>query len=332
MRAMIIEAFGDPDVFRPVDVPEPEAGPGQVLIRVAASSVNPVDTKIRNGRLQAIAPPRPAILHGDVAGTIAAVGEGVTDLREGDAVYACAGGVGCWQGALAEYMLADAALVARQPVSLSPEEAASLPLVAITAWEALIDKAGVQAGETVLVVGGTGGVGHVGLQLAKWRGATVIASASSPVKAERALQLGADAVVDLRGESIEAVVERHTGGSGFDLVFDTVGGAHLHDSFRATRLNGRIATTAIRTTLDLAEVHARALSLHAVFMLIPLLHGIGMARHGAILRELATLVDAGRVRPLIDEHRFGFTEVAAAHRFLESGQAVGKVVLVNDLA
>jgi len=328
---MIIEEFGEAGVFRQGEVPEPEPGPGQVLIRVAASSVNPVDTKIRNGRLQSIAPPLPAILHGDVAGTIAAVGEGVTELCEGDAVFACGGGVGRWQGALAEYMLTDAAWVARQPVSLTLEEAAALPLVAITAWEALIDKADVQAGETLLVVGGTGGVGHVGLQLARWRGAKVIASASSPEKAEHALQLGADAVVDLRAESIEAIVAEHTGGHGFDLILDTVGGEHLHDSFRATRLNGRLATTAIRTTLDLSEVHARALSLHAVFMLIPLLHGIGMAHHGAILREVARLVDDGRLRPLLDDHRFGFSEVAEAHRFLERGQAVGKVVLVNDL-
>ncbi len=332
MRAMVIDDFGGPEVFHSAEVPTPDVGPGQVLIRVAASSVNPVDTKIRNGRLQAIAPPRPAILHGDVAGTVEAVGEGVADVQPGDAVYACAGGVGRWQGALAEYLLADAAFVARQPRSLSSEQAAALPLVAITAWEALIDKADVQAGETVLVVGGTGGVGHVGLQLAKWRGAKVIASVSSAEKAERALQLGADAVVDLRCESIDSVVAQHTGGAGFDLVFDTVGGEHLLDSFRATRLNGRIATTAIRTTLDLSEVHARALSLHAVFMLIPLLHGIGAERHGAILRELATLVDEGKLRPLIDDHRFGFTDVAEAHRFLENGQAVGKVVLHNDLA
>ena len=331
MRAMVIEEFGDPDVFHPADVPGPEVLPGHVLIRVAASSVNPVDTKIRNGRLKAIAPPLPAILHGDVAGEIVAVGAGVPDLAVGDEVYACAGGVGRRQGALAELMLAEASLVARKPASLSLLQAAALPLVGITAWEAIVDKADVQPGETVLVFGGTGGVGHVGLQLAKWRGAKVIATASTPEKAELARRLGADAVIDVRHGTIEDVVAGHAGGQGFDVVFDTVGGDNLQKSFRATRFTGRVVTTAARSTQDLSEVHARGLSLHAVFMLIPLLHDIGTEHHGAILRQLATLVDEGRVRPLLDEHHFRFSRVAEAHRFLESGQAVGKVVLENDL-
>ncbi len=331
MRAMVIDQFGEPDVFHPADLPVPEVPPGHLLIRVAASSVNPVDTKIRNGRLQAIAPPRPAILHGDVAGTVAAVGEGVTEFTEGDAVYACAGGVGRRQGALAEFMLAEAALVAKAPAGLSPLQAAALPLVAITAWEALIDKADVQAGETVLLFGGTGGVGHIGLQLCKWRGAKVVATASTPGKVDLARQLGADAVVDARTTDIEAIVAEHTGGRGFDLVFDTVGGDNLQKSFRAARYNGRVATTAARSTQDLSEVHGRGLTLHAVFMLIPMLHDLETERHGAILREVARLVEAGHLRPLVDEHRFGFSQVADAHRFLESGQAVGKVVLENDL-
>ena len=331
MRAMVIEAFGDQDVFHPADVPDPEVLPGHVLIRVAASSVNPVDTKVRNGRLKAIAPPLPAILHGDVAGTIVAVGEGVPDLAVGDEVYTCAGGVGRLQGALAESMLAEAALVAKKPASLSLLQAAALPLVGITAWEAIVDKADVQPGETVLVFGGTGGVGHVGLQLAKWRGSKVVATASTPEKAELARRLGADAVVDARRDTIEDIVAEHTGGRGFDVVFDTVGGDNLQKSFRATRFNGRVVTTSARSTQDLSEVHARGLSLHAVFMLIPLLHDIDTAHHGAILRQLATLVDEGRVRPLLDEHHYRFSRVAEAHRFLESDQAVGKVVLENDL-
>jgi len=221
--------------------------------------------------------------------------------------------------------------VAKKPASLSLLQAAALPLVGITAWEAIVDKADVQAGETVLVFGGTGGVGHVGLQLARWRGAKVVATASTPEKAELARQLGADAVVDARRDAIEDIVSEHTGGRGFDVVFDTVGGDNLQKSFRAARFNGRVVTTSARSTQDLSEVHARGLSLHAVFMLIPLLHDIGTERHGAILRQLAMLVDDGHVRPLLDEHRFAFSRVAEAHRFLESGQAVGKVVLENDL-
>ena len=146
MQAMVIDDFGGPEVFRQAQLPRPEVPANHVLIRVAASSVNPVDTKIRQGRLAAIAPEQPAILHGDVAGTVEKIGAGVEGLAVGDEVYACAGGVTGRPGALADFMLAEAALVAHAPESMDITDAAALPLVSITAWEALIDKARVQAG------------------------------------------------------------------------------------------------------------------------------------------------------------------------------------------
>ena len=175
MQAIVIEQFGQPNVFESIDLPMPEILPHHVLIRVAATSVNPVDTKIRQGVVADIAPDFPAVLHGDVAGVIAAVGDGVDTFAVGDEVYACAGGVQGTGGALAEYLLADANLVAHKPKSLTMAEAAALPLVSITAWEGLIERAQLQPGQSVLIYGGTGGVGHIGIQLAKWAGATVYA-------------------------------------------------------------------------------------------------------------------------------------------------------------
>ena len=327
MQAMVIDDFGGPEVFRQVQLPRPDVPARHVLIRVAASSVNPVDTKIRQGKLAAIAPDRPAILHGDVAGTIEEVGSGVKGLAVGDEVYACAGGVIGRPGALADFMLAEAALVAHAPESMDITDAAALPLVSITAWEALIDKARVQAGQTVLVFGGTGGVGHIGVQLAKWRGATVVATCSSKDKAEQLKMLGIEDIANYREESLDDIIESRTGGQGFDVVFDTVGGDNIQNAFAAARLNGTIVTTAARSTQDLSLMHAKGLSLHAVFMLIPLLHNISTAHHGEILQQVSKLVDDDQLRPLLDSQQFSFADVSKAHAYLESGMHSGKIIL-----
>jgi NADPH2:quinone reductase len=145
-----------------------------------------------------------------------------------------------------------------------------------------------------------------------------------------ARDLGADACSNYRTQSVAEYVAQHTDGKGFDVVFDTVGGAHLEESFAAAALNGTVVSTSARTSVDLSPMHAKGLSLHVVFMLIPLLHKLDRARHGNILTQLAQLVDAGQIRPLLDERHFSFADVAAAHRHLESGQAIGKVVLRQD--
>jgi len=324
MRAMVLEAPGGPERLVPAELPVPALRPGHVRVKIAASAVNPVDTKIRAGL--PIAPADPAILGCDLAGTVAAVGEGVTDFAVGDAVYGCAGGVKGQGGTLADYIVADARLLAPKPRSLSMREAAALPLVAITAVDAF-ERAGLSAGDHVLIHGGTGGVGHVAIQLAKARGVRVAATASSAEKAALMRSLGADEVILYREEEVADYVARLTAGRGFDLVFDTVGGANLPNSFAAARLEGRIATTSARATLDLSLLHGRALSLHAVFMLLPMLTGEGRERHGRILRELAALADAGTVRPLLDPHCFTLAQAGDAHRLLESGAAVGKIVI-----
>jgi NADPH2:quinone reductase len=332
MEAMCITSFGGPEVFERRRLPRPEAGPGEVVIRVAASSVNRIDIKIRSGQVPDLAPELPAVLHGDVSGTVEAVGQGVHQLQPGDKVFACAGGVGGIPGALAPFMAADADLVALAPQSLRLEQAAALPLVSLTAWEALMDKARVQPGHRVLVHGGTGGVGHIGLQLAKEAGAEVHVTASSREKLEQAFQLGADKGINYRESSVEAYVHDMTGDAGYDVVFDTVGGDNLDRSLQAAGLNASVVSTVTRSWHDLSPLHGKALSLHAVFMLIPLLHGLGRKRHGEVLQGVAQLVDSGRLTPLLDGSRFPFSRAAEAHDLVESGRHEGKVVLVNDLS
>lgn len=329
MNAQIIESFGGTDVFRSAELPKPQLPPGHVLIRVAATSVNPIDCKIRAGVVPALLPELPAVLHGDVAGVVEAVGEGVTAFRPGDEVYGCAGGMrGTACGALADYMAADAALLAFKPRTLSMRESAALPIAAITAWQALIERAAVRPGQRVLVHAAAGGVGHLGVQLAKWAGAEVYATAS-PAKLALALALGADVAIDYTAETVAQYVEAHTGGRGFDVVFDTVGGANLDRSFEAAALNGTVAAIAARSTHDLSPLHGKGLSLHVVFMAIPLVQGSGRSRLGEALTRIAELVDAGKLRPLLDPKHFTFEQVGQAHAYLESGQAVGKVTLVN---
>jgi NADPH2:quinone reductase len=170
-------------------------------------------------------------------------------------------------------------------------------------------------------------VGHVALQLAKAAGARVVATASGAAKAELARSLGADAVVDHRRSEPADWVAEHTGGRGFDIVFDTVGNDNLARAFAAARLNGQVISIVTQTAVDLTPMHVKGLTLHVVFMLIPMLHGIGRARHGLILREATSLVAHGKLRPLLDPARFRLEQVADAHRHLESGAAVGKVVI-----
>lgn len=329
MKAQVITQFGEPSVFVTQDIPKPELKPGYVLIRVAASSVNPVDYKIRSGRYAKITPDFPAVLHGDVAGVVEAVGAGVTEFKVGDEVYGCAGGLKGEGGALADFMLADARLIAKKPKSLNMAEAAALPLVSITAWEGLFNKINLSSGQKVLIHAGTGGVGHIAIQLAKWAGAEVYTTVSSAEKSAIATTLGAKEAINYRNESVADYVQRLTDNKGFDVVFDTVGGENLDKSLAAVALNGDVITIQANSTHDLAPMHARGASLHVVFMLIPLIYNLQRERHGKILKRVAELVDEGKLKPLIDAHQFTFEEVGKAHALLESGKGLGKVVLVH---
>ena len=325
MRAQIIPAWGGAENFEAATLPDPAPGPGEVLVQIAASSVNPADHKLRQAG-PPIAPELPAVLGCDAAGRVLAVGDSVEGFAPGDEVYGCVGGVRGVPGCYAEMIAADARLLAPKPASLTLREAAALPLVTITAWEGL-DRAGVRAGQSVLVHGGAGGVGHVAVQLAKARGAVVSTTVSSEEKAALARSLGADHTIDYRNETVDDYLARLTGGTGFDVVYDATGGSDIASSFQAARLNGQVVTIVSMYDADLTPMHIKGLTLHVVFMLIPMLHDVDRAEHGRILREAAVLADAGGLRPHLDPRRFDLASVTDAHRHLEAGQAVGKVVI-----
>ncbi len=326
MKAMTLKTYGPASQFEADDISKPELKAGHVIVKIAATSVNTVDTMIKSmGEELPLSPALPAVLGMDFAGTIEAVGEGVTNFKEGDEVYGCAGGLLDLQGALAEYMLADAQLVARKPRSLSMRQAAAIPLVGITAYEGLT-RAGVLKGQTVLIHGGAGGVGHLAVQIAKHLGANVFATGTGDKQLKLIAELGATPI-DFMSEKVADYVAQYTDGVGFDVVFDTVGGANMANSFEAAKLNGHVSSTVALVELDLTTAHFKGLSLHVVFMLLPMMHKIGRQVHGNILATLADLADNKKLLPVLDDEPFKFEDVGKAYDKLGSGTAIGKVVV-----
>ncbi len=326
MKVQMIRSNGGPEVFELCELERPSPGAGEVLVKVAASSVNTADLMARAmGPVVDFIPHPPAVLGMDFSGTVEAVGEGVEEFSVGDKVFGCAGGVAQHQGTLAEYLTADVQLIARKPTTLSMTQAAALPLVSITAFEALFDRMSLGSDHRVLIHGGAGGVGHVAIQLAVSAGATVYATDSGAERLATITKLGATPI-DYKTTSVEEYVAQYTDNAGFDFVFDTVGGPNLPTSFAAVKLNGHVATTVSIGTVDLTKAHLRGATLHVIYMLIPLIHGDGGKRHGEILTRVAELVDAGKLKPIVDSV-FSLESAADAHRKLESKRAVGKVVV-----
>lgn len=329
MKAMIITQYGENAKFESKEIDKPKVKANEVLVKIAASSVNTVDTMIRNmGSDLPLSPAAPALLGMDFAGTIEAIGENVNDLKVGDEVYGCAGGLADLPGTLAEYIAADSDLVALKPNNISMREASALPLVAITAYEGLI-RAGVKAGQKVLVHGGSGGVGHVALQLAKEMGAEVYSTGGGEKQMALIEKLGATSI-NYKTETVENYVQKYTDGKGFDVVYDSVGGENLINSFNAAKLNGHVATTVSLLELDLTQVHFKGLSLHVVFMLIPMLHNHNRKDHAHILSEVAKIIEAGKLTPIVDEKKFSLDDVNEAHAYLESKNCIGKIVVENS--
>ena len=326
MKAMVLSEYGDNAQFQLDDLSKPQLKSGHVLVRVAATSVNTVDTMIRQmGKDLTLSPDLPAVLGMDFAGTLEEVADDVSDFAPGDEVYGCAGGLADLQGTLAEYMLADARLIAHKPKTLSMREAAALPLVGITAYEGL-QRAGIVRGQKTLVQGGTGGVGHVAVQLARHFGGEVYATVSDQKQMGIIENYGATPI-NYKTEQVADYVAQHTEGAGFDVIFDSVGGANMTNSFAAAALNGQVATTVSLVELDLSPAHFKGLSLHVVFMLIPMLYDHRREEHGDILASLAEIADAGALKPMLDEKRYSLEQVGEAHERLTSGQAIGKVVV-----
>jgi len=235
------------------------------------------------------------------------------------------GGVGGLQGSLAEFVAADADLLAHKPKALSMREAAALPLSAITAWEGLVDRAQVHRGQTVLIHAGAGGVGHVAVQIALAFGATVFATASSG-KAEIVRRFGATAI-DYKVLTAEEYVAKYTGGAGFDVVYDTVGGKTLDDSFASVRrYTGHVLSCLGWGSHSLAPLSFRGATYSGVFTLLPLITGEGRAHHGEILEAAAKLVDEGQLKPLLSSERFDVSGISEAYALVAAG-SLGKVVV-----
>ena len=326
MKAMIVNTFGTPSVFEQTDIQKPTVKSGHVLVKIHATSVNTVDTMIRSmGPDLPLSPAAPALLGMDFAGVVEEVGEGVENYKPGDEVYGCAGGLADLPGALAEHIIADANLIGFKPKNLSMREAAALPLVGITAYEGL-QRAGIASGQNVLVHGGSGGVGHVALQLAKHAGANVFSTGGGDAQLALIEELGATPI-NYVTETVESYVAKHTNGQGFDLVFDSVGGMNMQNSFEAAALNGQIASTVSLVEMDLSTAHFKGLSLHVVFMLIPMLHNYKREDHAQILKALTEIVEAGALKPILDDNHYSLEQASDAHARLESGKAMGKVVI-----
>lgn len=331
MKAVVATEQGSPDVLRLVDLPKPAPGAGEVLVRIRATSVNPIDTKVRKAKLPMTPASFPAVLGTDFAGTVEAVGPGVARFCPEDDVYGFAGGFrgpdGDVPGALAEYAVVDADLIARMPRNVDFRTAAALPLTATTAWIALFEKMKITPASRVLITGGAGGVGYPAVQLAHAAGAHVVAMTRSAESAEAAMLASARACVDLADTNPQDIVATHTDGQGFDLIFDTVGGATLDAAFQMVKPTGDVVTVVGAASHNLAPLYLKGANLHMVLVLVPIMFGTARPQQGEMLEKIARLVEAGKLMPRLDPQRFGLEEAADAHRKLEAGEAKGKLII-----
>jgi NADPH:quinone reductase-like Zn-dependent oxidoreductase len=340
VKAILFHQHGGPEVLQFTDVPDPEPRPNEVFVRVRACALNHLDLWVRGG-LPNVPIPLPHIPGSDVAGEIAKIGSEVTTVRVGQKVVlapgvtcgkcaACVSGQDnrCRQftnlgymidGGCAEFVLVPEVNCLPYPENLSFEEAASVPLVFQTAWHMLIARAALQPGEDVLVLGAGSGVGSAAIQIAKFFGARVIATAGSDEKLSKARQLGADHVINHKTQQIRDEVRRLTNKRGVDVVFEHVGTATWDDSLASLALAGRLVTcgntTGYDAKIDLRFLFSRQLSLLGSYM------GVKSELH-----TIMKLVTAGRLKPVVDRS-FPLSEAAAAHTYLESGRQFGKVVL-----
>jgi len=308
MKAITQKTFGGPEVLAVAEVTRPEPLPTEVLVRVRAVGVNPVDTSIRAGAWPLLGNP-PFVLGWDISGTVEDIGAGVTRFRPGDEVY----GMPSFPravGAYAEFVAASSRQLASKPARLDHPHAAALPLAGLTAWQGLVDAAHLDAGQRVLIHGGGGGVGHLAVQIARARGAHVTVTAShSKISFVRAL--GADEVLDYRAVDFSEAVE------GLDVVFDLVGKGYGERSLRALRPGGVLVTAVDPMNTQLARQAEQAGVRFA---------GIIVEPDHVALEALAGLVDGGLLSVHL-EHAFAFEDIADAHRLVESGHVTGKVVL-----
>ena len=330
MYAIQMTAAGPADeVLKEVDIPEPEiTSPTQIKVQLKAAGVNPIDTKLRSRGLL-FPDALPAILGCDGAGIVMETGSEVTRFKAGDNAWFCQGGLGGAPGNYAEMTVLEQTAAELMPVTLEFEEAAALPLVLITAWEALFDRAGLTGGQTVLIHAGAGGVGHVAIQLAKSVGARVATTVSTSEKADIARQLGADHVILYQDTDVTEDIMEWTGGHGVDVVLDTVGGDTFRLSLDATCVYGRIVTLLDPgKDIDWKTARNKNLSISFTLMLTPLLQDLPEARahQGEILRRCAELISDKKLAPLVSM-TLPLSQAVRAHQLIEAGHTQGKIVL-----
>lgn len=330
MKAFILDRYGKQQALRLGDVPEPVSGPDDVLVEVEAAGLNMLDSKIRDGSFKQILPYKPPLVLGhDVAGTVVSVGANVRRFKPGDAVYARPrdGRIGTF----AERIAINQADLALKPANLPMAEAASIPLVALTAWQALVERARLRPGQKILIHAGSGGVGTVAIQLAKHLGATVATTASA-ANAAMLKDLGADIVIDYRSQAFEKEL------SGYDVVLASLDAATLEKSLKVLKPGGRL----ISLSGPPDPAFARAQGFNVVLRLAVRLLSAGIRRkakragvdysflfmraEGEQLGRLATLIEDGTIRPVMDRI-FPFAQLNDALAYIETGRAKGKVVV-----
>ncbi|BAO43020.1 zinc-dependent alcohol dehydrogenase family protein [Thiolapillus brandeum] len=331
MKAVVMTDTGGPEVLDLQELPEPPISrPTQIKVRLHTAGINPIDTKLRARGLFYGATP-PAILGCDGAGEVVAIGDEVTRFQPGDKVWFCHGGLGREQGNYAQFTVLDECRAEFMPARINFPEVGATPLALITAWEALYDRGRLEEGQTVLIHAGAGGVGHIAIQLAKIRGARVITTVSSAEKADFVRELGADIVVNYRTDDLEAIVMEHTEGRGVDLVFDTVGPETFRQSLPLIREYGSIVTILDPGEgLVTAEARNRNLSIAFTLMLTPALKDLreALAHQGEILRLGGEWMSEGRLKTHVSRI-LQLEEAPLAHRLIEDGHTLGKMVLMT---
>jgi alcohol dehydrogenase len=330
MKAFVIDRYGSSNVVRAAEMPEPAMRDDDVLIQIHAASINPLDLKIRSGALKLVLPYHlPLILGNDLAGVVVRVGTRVRGFKPGDEVYTRPEQERI--GAFAEYIAVREEALAHKPATLTMEDAASIPLVGLTGWQALIEKANLKRGQKVLIHAGSGGVGTFAIQLAKHLGAYV-ATTTSASNRDLVKRLGADVVIDYKQTDFATMLHD------YDVVLDTQGGATLMKSVRVLKRGGKLISISGPPDPDFASASGAPWFVRAAMRMLSYRirrlaqrHQVSysflfMRANGTQLRRIAELIDAGTIRPVVDKI-FPFASTAAALDYVETGRAKGKVVV-----
>lgn len=325
-KAVVVTELGGPETLQMQDIELAwPGGPEDVLVELRAAALNPADTFFR--QLGGYLDEGPFVLGHDGMGVVAAVGEAVTGVAPGDRVCFCNGGIGGTPGTYAEAAVVPCWQLAKVPDTIDDLTAAALPLVAITGWEALYDRAALREGEHVLIHAGAGGTGHVAIQLAALRGARVATTVSSTAKAELARDLGAELVINYRDEDFATAARGWSGG--LDVALDNVGEEAMRATYAAMAPFGRVVTL-MGVAPDDADMTAynMNLTLHNVMMLTPMWQGLTdrLKTQAEIVREALSMVAAGKLQ-IRHAQTFALEQASEAHAYLESGEAIGKVTL-----